>query len=257
MKSFNDYCQEYVNTEEYNKFIVENFRQLTNQNEDLKKHRDFIEDQYKNGILYGHGDRSLQYFWKLIIDEMPENFNFLEIGVYKGQILSLIELLSKKINKKSKIFGVTPLYDADFAQYNRLPYIKTLYSTFNLSMDNTTIFDGLSQDQKIINSVEKEEPFDLVYIDGDHSYNSTALDIQNFGKMLKVGGYIVVDDCSSFKNMPADLFKGILEVSMAVKDNLENNTDYQELLTCMHVRIWKKINNINNFNIQNNEDWYE
>lgn len=251
MKKLFDWHNEYVNTEEHNKLIVDNFRELTNSIEDLKKHRDFIDDQQKMGILYGHGDRSLQYLWKLIVDEMPRNFNFLEIGVYKGQILSLIELLSKKANKTPKIYGVTPLYDPDFATYDRLPYIKTMYSTFGLSMDNTTIFDGLSQDQKIIDEVKKQAPFDIVYVDGDHSYNATALDIQNFGKMLKVGGYMVVDDCNNFKNIPDEIFKGIFEVSMAVKDNLENHPGYIEVLTCMHVRVWKKINDLEKVTSEN------
>jgi len=36
--------------------------------------------------------------WLTLVQEIPSNFKFLEIGVFKGRILSLIELLSKHLH---------------------------------------------------------------------------------------------------------------------------------------------------------------
>jgi cephalosporin hydroxylase len=237
------YIDTYEDTEECNGKIILDFVEGTNSVPWLKAHRDFIEEYYKRGIIYGHGDRCLQYMWKLIVDTLPNSFMFLEIGVYKGQILSLMQIIADKTGKEAKIVGVTPLFDKPFANYNRLPYIERIYKKFNASMENTLILDGLSQDPKIIEKVYEQGLYDAVYVDGDHSYKSTVEDIENFSKCLKVGGYMIVDDASNYKNIPPSVrdFKGLVDVSNAVRDTLENNSSYEELMTCMHVRIFRKI----------------
>jgi predicted O-methyltransferase YrrM len=242
MKTLYDWSKEYEDTEEHNRMVIETFRKTTDEIKELKEHRDFIEyHQRELGMIYGHGDRSLPYFWKLLVDEMPKSFKFLEIGVYKGQILSLVQMLANSSSRNAKIYGVTPLFDPDFADYNRLPYIEKLFEKFNLTMENTTVIDGFSQKPDIIEKVKETGPYDMVYVDGDHSYAVTVSDIENYGKMLKIGGFMVVDDCNNNKKIPEEIFHGISEVSMAVADCLENNSNYQEVLTCMHVRVWKKL----------------
>jgi predicted O-methyltransferase YrrM len=38
------------------------------------------------------------------------------------------------------------------------------------------------------------EIFDMVYIDGDHTYNQFKRDVQNYGKCVKIGGIVCGDD---------------------------------------------------------------
>ncbi len=236
-----DWSNAYQDTSEFNKLIIDTFANRTNEYPKIKLHRDFIEEsQNRFNVIYGHGHRSLQYLWKLLVDEMPESFSFLEIGVYKGQILSLIQMLADMSAKKPKIVGVTPLFDAPFANYNRGPFIENIYRQFQLIMSNTIILDGLSQDSKISSTVSDMAPFDMVYIDGDHSYEATVFDIKNYGNMIKKGGFLIVDDCNDYKNIPEGIFKGIIEVSNAVKDTVEKDPRFKEVLTCMHVRVWQK-----------------
>lgn len=235
------FCENYQDTEEFNEKVIVEFTESTNLLPKIKAHRDLIEkSQAESNVILGHGHRSLQYMWKLLVDAMPNDFKFLEIGVYKGQILSLMELLSKEANKNSKIVGVTPLYDPDFGNYDRMPYIKYLYKVNGLSMDNTMIIDGLSQKPEIIKKAHEQGPFDMVYIDGDHSYQATVDDILNYDSCLKIGGYMVVDDASDFIKLPPHRFKGIIEVSKAVQDTLDKNNKYKNVLNCMHVRIFRK-----------------
>ncbi|MBL0174102.1 MAG: class I SAM-dependent methyltransferase [Ignavibacteria bacterium] len=42
---------------------------------------------------------------------------------------------------------------------------------------------------------EAEGTFDLVFVDGWHTFDHTLLDMFYASKLLRVGGYIVVDDC--------------------------------------------------------------
>jgi predicted O-methyltransferase YrrM len=46
---------------------------------------------------------------------------------------------------------------------------------------------------------ERQESFDLVYIDGWHTFDQTLLDLFYANRLLRVGGYLVADDC----NLPA------------------------------------------------------
>ena len=244
-KTLWDWANEYVDTPEMNNTIIKEFTNGTNSIQEIKAHRDFIENaQNKFGIILGHGDRSLQYLWKLLVDEMPKEFNFLEIGVYKGQILSLIELLSEMSERKPKIVGITPLYDKPFGDYDRLPFIKKIYEKFNLNLSNTTIFDGLSQNTEIMKKAKFLATYDMIYIDGDHSYNATVSDIKNYSKMIKNKGFLIIDDCCNYKNHATGVFRGLLDVSNAVKDTVEYDSEFKELVTCMHVRIWQRVKNL-------------
>lgn len=237
-----DWSEFYQDTEEFNKLVIDAFSSRTNDYPTVKAHRDFIEEsQNRFNMIYGHGHRSLQYLWKLLVDEMPKDFKFLEIGVYKGQILSLVQMLADMAEKKPKITGITPLFDAPFANYNRGPFIENIYKQFGLKTSNTQVFDGLSQNPKIVSQALVGAPYDMVYVDGDHSYEATVFDINTYSKMIKKGGFLVVDDCSDYKNIPQGTFKGILDVSNAVKDTVEKNQEFKEVMTVMHVRVWQKV----------------
>jgi len=239
--TFWDWSNIQDNTAEHNEDVVNSFAELCNQIPELKKHRDFIEEsQLRFNMIYGHGHRSLQYLWKLLVDEMPSEFSFLEIGVYKGQILSLIEMLTKMSGKRSAINGVTPLFDPEFAPYDRGPFITNIYKQFNLDQKNTAIFNGRSGDPEVIKKISSKAPFDMVYIDGDHSYDGTVLDIETYGPMVQSKGFLIIDDCNTYKNMPDGLFSGIDTVSDAVRNKVETDKSFREVLTCMHVRVWQK-----------------
>ena len=59
---------------------------------------------------------------------MPSNFKFLEIGVYRGRVLSLIKLLSNLLNKNGQIWGITPLHDAGdkYSNYENIDYLNAI-----------------------------------------------------------------------------------------------------------------------------------
>ena len=75
----------------------------------------------------------------------------LEIGVYKGRILALIQLISTLCNKNVQIYGVTPLDGTatdKYSEYQNCDYlsaIKKSYSISNVTFNNTTIIHGYSQ----------------------------------------------------------------------------------------------------------------
>jgi len=92
---FNFYSKEWKNTEENNHRIYQYFHQKSYEIDFLREHINCVYS--KN---FGFGEPAFRYFWLLIVNQMPEKFKFLEIGVYKGSVLSLIEKCSNKLKKK-------------------------------------------------------------------------------------------------------------------------------------------------------------
>lgn len=251
-----EWSSRYSDTEEWNIHVVNSFRKKCQEIPYLWKHRSYVEQNNAAGLLMGHGDRCVQFVFKLLVDEMPPQFRFLEIGVFKGQICSLIQLLADQSGRPCEILGVTPLYDPElhmgtgFARYNRLPFIEKMYRDQGVSFAHTKLIDGRSQDEAVLKRVLEEPPFNIVYIDGDHSYEATALDIVNFSEKVAPGGFLVIDDASNFKHFPnvpdpvhqaPRLWTGYEEVSRAVRDTVEKDSRFVDILTSMHVRVfWRK-----------------
>lgn len=215
-------------TEESHKRINELFTENVNANPELKAYRDWIESK-----IFGFGERSFLWMWKLLIDRVPEA-DFLEIGVFRGQILGLIRMLSPH----AKITGITPLtsegghWESDYAAD-----IKYLHDSFNLPQPE--IIKGLSTDPEVIGQAAKNR-YDIIYIDGGHSYEVAKSDVFLYSSFVKVGGYLVIDDCAHKYKMPDGYFRGIEQVSKAV-DELLPNDYYKEVFSVMHNRVFKRI----------------
>jgi hypothetical protein len=68
----------------------------------------------------GFGEHAFCWNWQLIVDAMPQSFKFLEIGVYKGRTLGVIQLLASQMKKECEIYGITPLTNVGdkYSRYN-------------------------------------------------------------------------------------------------------------------------------------------
>ena len=206
-----------------------------------------LEKQYKN--CSGFGDLGFSWHWYLLVNDMPSNFKFLEIGVYRGRILALIQLLSNLLNKNVKIYGITPLSNTGdkFSKYDNDDYlnaIKTSFINSNVSFENTEIIKGFSENNDVINKAKESMCYDIIFIDGCHDYENVCLDINNYSEMLKPGGYLVLDDASVFLHDAAfepGIFLGHRDVGQAIIDNLDNNHNFIHLYAVGHNRIWRKI----------------
>jgi hypothetical protein len=195
----------------------------------------------------GFGELAFSWNWNLLVKSMPQDFTFLEIGVYKGRVLALIQLLSTMFNKHVKIYGVTPLDGAatdKYSEYQNCDYltaIKKSYSICNQSFENTTIIKGYSQEKETLEKTKSVSPFDMIFIDGCHDYNIVVQDIKNYSKMLKVNGYLVLDDASLYIESPYGTFLGHPDVGKAIQDNIDCNPSFVHLYAVGHNRVWKKI----------------
>jgi len=234
MKSINNIIATWQDSKEYHQYLHNHFKEQTDADPQLKAHRDFVESN-----IFGFGERSFQYMWKLLLDEMPHKFNFLEIGVFKGQILSLVRMLRPDAN----IYGVTPLsteggvWESDYARD-----LKTIHDHFNLR-NTYQIFKGLSTDPDIIEAVKLSivnYPLSILYIDGGHTYEIAKSDIINYTPLIKPGGYLVIDDCCNDLQIPHGMFGGIQTVTDAVRDTLPHMPEFTFLFSLVHIKVYQR-----------------
>ena len=74
------------------------------------------------------------------------------------------------------------------------------------------------------NAVElfPDDYFDYVYIDSEHSYETVMRDLTNYLPKVKVGGYLLGDDC------------GLTSVSLAIDDFLEAHSGECQFVNDVH-----------------------
>jgi hypothetical protein len=243
IKDFTRFSSEWIDTVEYNSSVYDYFEKQVDDHDSLLNHTEIVA-KYR----LGYGEKAFRYLWALVFSQMPKDGKFLEIGVFKGSILALSQLVSKELELEISTYGLTPLnntgdkysiYDIDNYEYA----ISFLYHNLGLNIDNTFIIEGLSTDENSKNSAKENGPYDVVYIDGGHDYETVISDIDLSTEILKPGGLLVMDDASSLLNLGPNHkgFPGHSDVGLAIRDHIDTKYTYKHLFACGHNRVWKKL----------------
>lgn len=260
-----DYMRDYRCDAETNNRIYREFTMLTELTDFLLDHRKFIESN-----RLGFGDRAFHYMWLLVLQYLSENFRkprLLEIGVYKGQVLSLWSLISRMCNYNCELSCITPL-SGNTSPQRRLDYywklivsskfradvqsgnlysdtdyrvtIRRLFEHFNLDFERITLHKGFSTDGAILDKLG-DERFELIYIDGDHSRKVVEMDIHNFSSKISVGGLLVMDDASC--NIPGGENGVYWKGHQSVSDGCEiiPRLGFVNVLNVGHNRIYQRM----------------
>jgi hypothetical protein len=152
----------YEDTPETHTKIWQNLKSLVNGTPDLKSHRDWVITND-----WGYGNRAFHWMWNILVRQAPTNFRFLEIGVFKGQTISLISLLNKKMRKNGTVYAITPLSKSGdkYATHPDIDYesaIATIYGQFGLDATDLVLIEGYSNDPEIITTALNSAPYDLM-----------------------------------------------------------------------------------------------
>lgn len=131
-----------------------------------------------------------------LIRSFSSNLNVCEIGVFKGDFskfiynninpanLVLIDIFEGTTHSGDKDGKCVKYADLDLEYKNLKEYFKN---------HNTSIYKGKSQD--VLSNFE-DNYFDIIYIDGDHSYAGVFNDLKTSFLKTKVGGVICGHDYS-------------------------------------------------------------
>ena len=211
-------------------YLNTQFIKNVNVDEQLKASRDYVETK-----IWGFGERSFWWLWKLICEELPENPKLLEIGCFRGATLSLWKLL----RADSTVYGITPLntsggmWESDYAAD-----IKKIHDDFGLKQPQ--IWIGRSDDLGIISKAQTLV-YDVIYIDGGHERVDIDNDLHYYAPGVKQGGYLVVDDAACWMSMPFGYFQGILPVSEGLGDYMQEHGDEWEfIINVVHLMVYKR-----------------
>lgn len=226
--TLNDLQSNYADNEAFHASINEFFTEKVNATPELKAHRDYVEQN-----IWGFGERSFWWLWKLICDEVPEKPNMLEIGVFRGATLSLWRILKPD----SDIMGVTPLdTSGDVWESNYADDIWKIHQDFGLEQPSIVPYRSESQ---LALGIVRHHQYDVVYIDGDHSYDGCMSDLVNYAPMVKQGGFLVIDDACCDMKMPWGYFQGIKEVTDATLTYIKAE-EWEFVGNVVHLRVYSR-----------------
>ena len=253
INNLKDFESFYLELPEYQYTLSEYFLKKLSEDSQLFNYRYFIK---KN--KFGYGEDEFMILWDLIVKSMPPTFSFCEIGVHKGQILTLIRLLADRYQKRVMRYGVSPMngdkttFKGDFNLD-----VRVLHKNFRLETDYV-ILQGYSTEEPIIKKASVHSPFDILYIDGSHRKEDVESDFINYLPMISDNGLLVVDDSNN--NMPCTYgppfgaggrYWGNQDVSDVTDRFMQNNNNFVYLGSIIHNRIWKR-RRIAKFEITNN-----
>jgi len=228
------------NEDAYNDKFHADLTKAVNRDPVLKAHRDWTEANQ-----YGFGDRAFGWVWKMLVDQMPSEFSFLEVGVFKGQILSLVALIAQSSGKIANITGVTTLTNTPdvrckYPPGDYLGWIHEIYKQFSVPFDHTKLVIGKSADAHVLEHLA-HQTFDCVYIDGSHDYADVVADIRNYAPKVKVGGFLIMDDSSIGRINVGSCWSGLEDVARAVKDHLDNDPRFKFLFCVGHLNLFYRL----------------
>jgi hypothetical protein len=127
--------------------------------------------------------------------------NLLEIGVYRGQVVSNWTLIAKLLNLKVDVSGVSPFssFGDSVSEYlKNLDYYQDIQDTFEeLDLEKPTFIKGFSSDKNAVKYI-KSKKWDMIYIDGGHDYKDVLFDYKLCLENLSDNGIIVIDDASLY-----------------------------------------------------------
>ena len=181
--------------------------------------------------------------WWLIIKEYKPK-KILKIGVYRGQIITLLGLISNQVSHKVKIYGLSPFTDeGDSVSYyspaiNYYDDVLTSISKYKIKKQ-ITLWKNYSNDAERSRKL-KENSWDLVNIDRNHEYQIVKIDYESSLKALNPGGLMVIDDSSPYTdyNAPNFSFKGHPGLSRICSEMAMKQMKY--IAAVEHNNIFKK-----------------
>lgn len=183
----------------------------------IKLHREYYKQEMR-----GFGEDAFHSMWYTLLREYHP-VRCLEIGVYRGQVISLWALISKNLGHSCKIHGIapfTPSGDQVSVYLREIDYQEdTLHHHRHFGLPEPTLIKALSTDDTAVAHIRSQE-WDLIYIDGNHDYQIALADYQLCKQNLASGGLLVMDDSSLYTDFhpPKFSFAGHPGPSQVVKD---------------------------------------
>jgi hypothetical protein len=207
--------------------------------EPFREHRTYFEAGGR-----GFGEKAFHVMWFLLFREFaPESF--LEIGVFRGQTLSLAALLARHFQLHSFLQGISPFSPAgdSVSTYRRDVdyYNDTLRNFAHFSLPAPDLLKAYSTDEAAAKLIGSRD-WSFIYIDGNHEYEIARRDWDLCSAHIRLGGLVVLDDSGLTTNYipPAILATGGHPGPSRLAQEIDR-THFREILQVGHNRVFQKI----------------
>jgi len=205
---------------------------------ELLEHRSYFTSEGR-----GFGEDAFHVLWFLLFREFRPK-NFLEIGVFRGQTLSLAALLARINGITCEVCGISPFSQAGDSVSRYRPNVDyhedTLRNFEHFKLKAPQLLRAFSTDQEARSFIASKE-WDMIYIDGNHDYEIARQDWELCSSHLSARGIIVLDDSgltTSFRP-PAFATAGHPGPSRLAQEI--DRKQFRELLQVGHNRVFQKI----------------
>lgn len=205
--------------------------------EQVRRHRLYFSQDFR-----GFGEDAFHVMWFLLFQEFKPK-TFLEIGVYRGQTLSLAALLQHHFNCEGEIVGISPFNGAgdSTSKYRSLDYLEDTKENFrHFSLSIPKLIKSFSTDPAAQQAIASRR-WDCIYIDGNHDYEVARKDWDCCSSNLNEGGFIVLDDSGLTSSYQPPLFStagypGPSDLAKQIKDS----SKFSEILQVGHNRVFQR-----------------
>ncbi len=204
----------------------------------LKAHRAYFEIDAR-----GFGEKAFHAMWFLLFREFRPK-SFLEIGVYRGQTLTLAALLSRKFELNCFVQGISPFSSAGDAvsKYRRdVDYYKdTLENFAHFSLPAPALLKAFSTDETAKKLIAARS-WSFAYIDGNHDYEIARQDWDLCAANLQPNGIIVLDDSGLTSKYRPSIFATAGHPGPSRLAQEVDKKCFREILQVGHNRVFQKI----------------
>ena len=199
--SFTDACKLFSSRNELYAYMHHYYYNLCPKQ--VTSHRSYFAEKAR-----GFGEEAFHSMWFTLLREFRPK-KCLEIGVYRGQSISLWALIAKQLDFPTSIHGISPFTPAGDQVSEYLKSVNyqndTLENHQHFVLPLPTLLKAFSTDTNAINHISGQQ-WDLIYIDGNHDYEVALADYILCKDSLAKGGLLVMDDSSLYTDFVPPVF---------------------------------------------------
>jgi hypothetical protein len=206
--------------------------------ESVRAHRRYFVEGNR-----GFGEDAFHAMWFLLFEHFRPRAA-LEIGVYRGQTITLWKLVSRHFQFDCQIAAISPFTSAGDAVSKYASHVDYFEDTtlnhkhFELPLPEfCRAFSTAPQAKSLIASRQ----WDVIYIDGNHDYDIALQDWIACAKAVKPGGIVVLDDSALDTDFspPAFATAGHPGPSRVAREI--DGSQFQEILSVGHNRVFQRL----------------
>jgi hypothetical protein len=205
---------------------------------ELQEHRAYYSREHR-----GFNEDAMHVMWFMLFAEFKPA-SFLEIGVFRGQTISLAAMLARQNGISCAVQGISP-FDGAGDSVSKYPqgfdYLKDTLSHFqHFGLPKPSLLKAFSTAPEAV-ALIRSRPWDMIYIDGNHDYDVARQDWEVCSQSARSGGIIVLDDSGSTTSYRPPIFAtaGLADPSRLAQE--VDRSRFREILQVGHNRVFQKL----------------